>query len=137
MIVVNPREAISYIFNEIGENYEELGLARCEIHQGHDIHAFYHLLKSPSKVIHVQGYPGMSNQEGMRVWARLMDYNKMIDIRETAKVTGKRLSIGNEHEATIQNFGNFGVGIFIPYSSIVLEDKIAENVPELNIRRIK
>jgi len=43
-----------------------------EIHQGHDIHAFYRLGKDHSKVIHVQGYLGLSNEREMHVWARLM-----------------------------------------------------------------
>jgi len=120
------REAITQLFQAVGKDYSDRGVAQLELHQGHDIHAFYRLSKSPSKVIHVQGYPGMSSPEQARVWARMMDYDKMMQIR-----TSETVSVGNEHEATTQIFSNFESGILIPYDAKVLEDKLAENVPEL------
>ena len=50
----------------------------------------------------------------------------MQEIRSTRKV-----SIGNEHEAVIKNFPNFGNGVRIAYNPDVLESMIAENVEEL------
>ena len=120
------REKITRLFQEVGERYAERGAAELNLHQGHDVHAFYRISKDPSKVIHVQGYPGMSSEEKARVWARLMDYNKMMALRERPGI-----SDGNEHEATVQTFPNFGNGIEIPYDSKVLEEKLAENVPQL------
>ena len=121
------RKKIGELFREVGEHFEEKGIAEYELHQHHDTHAFYRLSKDRSKVIHVQGYPGMSSLIKARVWARLMDYNKMIEIRSNGTA-----SIGNEHEATIQQFPNFKIGIMIPYDSKILEEKLAENLPQLN-----
>ncbi len=68
----------------------------------------------------------MSSDNEARVWARMMDYDLMMKIRGSGGV-----SVGNEHEATTEQFPNFENGIMIPYDSKVLEDKLAENVPEL------
>ena len=114
------------LFSEVGDDYRERGVAELDLHQSHDIHAFYRLSEDPTKVIHVQGYPGMSNEEEARVWARMMDYDKMMEVRAREMV-----SVGNEHEATIQEFPNFEIGIMIPYDSKVLKEKLEENVIEL------
>ena len=121
------REKITKVFSDVGVHYKEKGVADLDLHQGHDIHAFYRLCKDLSKVIHVQGYPGLSSDEKTHIWARLMDHDRMIAIR-----AGDERSIGNEHDATIQNFENFGFsGTDIPYDAKVLEERLAENVPEL------
>ncbi|MBI4020429.1 MAG: hypothetical protein HY367_03790 [Candidatus Aenigmarchaeota archaeon] len=124
--MATQRENITRLFTNVGIDYIEAGIATFELHDGHDVHAFYRLIKEPGKVIHVQGYPGMSVGEKARVWARLMDYGRMAEIRASGGV-----SIGNEHEATVQNFPNFAIGVEIPYSSKKLKELLAENVPEL------
>lgn len=123
----NLRDKITALFEEVGKHYREKGLAESEVHQGHDVHAFYRLSQNPARVIHVQGYPGMSSDERARVWARMMDYDNMIAIRRNGGI-----SIGNEHKATVQEFPNFEIGIMLPYNSKVLEDKLAENVEDLH-----
>ncbi len=123
---MSERQAIIRLFQEVGRHYYDRGVACFEVYNGQDVHAFYRLCSAPSKVVHVQGYPGLSSPEQARVWARMMDYNKMIAARDSGTV-----SIGNEHEAAIQQFPNFESGIFVPYDVRVLEGKLAENVPEL------
>jgi len=66
-----------------------------EIVQGHDVHAFYKF--NDGTVEHVQGYPGMSEDNIMRISARLRKYDAMII--ERAK---PRVSIGNEHHSNIR-----------------------------------
>lgn len=120
------REKITQLLKEVGEDYESRDVATFNIHQGHDVHAFYRLPRNTENLVHVQGYPGMSNEREMRVYARLMDYNKMITIRKAGGV-----SIGNEHEAVVKPFPNFQGGVMIHYEAQVLEEMIGENVPEL------
>ena len=120
------RKEIIELFQKVGDDYSNSGFAELDLRKAHDVHAFYRLSHDPSKVIHVQGYVGMSSDKGARVWARMMDYDKMIEIRECGRV-----SVGNEHEATIQQFPNFEFGVMIPYDPKVLEDKLAENISEL------
>lgn len=120
------RNAVIRLLSEVGIDYLQKGIAEFEIREAHDVHAYYRLTKDPSKVIHVQGYPGMSSDEEARVWARLMDYNKMMEIRQRSHTF-----IGNEHEATIRQLPNFLLGISIPYDPSVLEAKLEESVPEL------
>ena len=103
------RDQITKLFQDVGEHYVEKGLASLEIRQGHDMHAFYRLSQEPSKVIHVQGYPGLSSNEEARVAARIIDYDRMMEIREN-----EWASVGNEHEATIERFKNFEFGVMIP-----------------------
>jgi len=120
------RKEITQLFQKVGDDYHRRGIAELELHQGHDVHAFYRLSHNPSKVIHVQGYAGMSTESKARVWARLMNYDKMMKVRKAGRV-----SAGNEHEATIQRFPNFEMGVNIPYDPKILEDRLAANVPEL------
>lgn len=120
------RKEIKALFKEVGKHFEERDIASLELHESHDVHAFYRITKDPSKVIHVQGYPGLSSTKGVMVWARMMDYNKMMEIRDYGDV-----SIGNEHEATIQSFPNFGIGVTVPYMPHVLIEELAKNCPEL------
>jgi hypothetical protein len=118
---------ICQLFMEVGKHYRNRGVADLfELHPNQDVHAFYRLSHNKSKVIHVQGYPGMSDENGAMVWARMMDYKKMMKIRKLGTVF-----TGNEHGATIQSFPNFQRGIIIPYDANVLEEKLEENVPEL------
>ncbi len=119
------REKITILFKEVGVHYEVKGLAELDLHQAHDIHAFYRLIEDNSKVIHVQGYPGMSSEQEAHIFARLMDYDKLKECRR------KGALLGNEN-AVIQQFPNFSCGIRIPYDSKILEQKLAENIPELN-----
>jgi len=120
------RKMITVILRGVGDYYQTKGVAELSLHQGRDVHAFYRLAKDPTKVIHVQGYPGMSTDKQARVWARMMNYDKMIRLREGG------VAIGNEHAATIKDFPDFTAGgIMIPYNSKYLEEMLTENVPEL------
>ncbi len=127
------RDKLTKLFEEVGRDYENYGIASLELNQGHDVHAFYWLIPyecKPIKVVHVQGYPGMSTDDKARVFARLMDLNKMLEIR-----CKEGVSIGNEHDAVIKPFPDFFGGIYIPYDAKVLEEMLAENVPELRGRK--
>ena len=120
------KDSITRLFLEVGKDYQEKGVATTELHKDHDIHAFYRLYENQSVVVHVQGYTGMSSEDEVRVWARLMDYDKMMEIRNEGGI-----SAGNEHEATTKDFSNFESGVMIAYDAKVLEEMLAENVPEL------
>ena len=115
------RERITLMLEDISTNPE---IAETYIHQERDVHGFYRLSRNPQKVIHVQGYPGLSSFEEARFFARMMDYEKMQEsMRKVGEING------NEHEAVIQNFPNFVAEI--PYDSETLEKMLAENVSEL------
>ncbi len=123
------RESITHLFREVAADYLRHGkLLGFEIFQvKKDTHAFYRLYHDPTKVIHIQGYPGMSSEAQARVYARMMDYEKMTDIRALGHV-----SVGNEHAAVTQQFPNFGGGISINYDPKQLEAKLEENIRELS-----
>jgi hypothetical protein len=121
------KKDIIELFMNVGKDYLNNGLLKeAEIKRGSDIHAFYRLSRNPSQVIHVQGYPGLSNDNEARVWARLMDYDTMVWLRDKRKA-----SPGNEHQATIRFFPNFEMGIMIPYKTEDLKEKLEEMVREL------
>jgi hypothetical protein len=122
------KEEIIKLFIDVGRDYLEHGFLKgAEIKRGKEnIHAFYRLTLNPSQVIHVQGYPSLSNEDEARVFARLMDYDEMIRLREKRKV-----SPGHEHGATIRFFPNFDMGIMIPYDKAELEERLELMVPEL------
>src|SRR3989338_812518 len=126
------RNKITGLLTEVGENYKKREVAVYRIYQGHDVHAFYRVLPRQTKeVVHVQGYPGMSTNSEMRVFARLMNYDRIMEIRKSGTV-----SIGNEHNAVIKQFANFGngLGVTIPYDPNILEAMICENVPQLSTK---
>ncbi len=126
------RNKITGLLTEIGDDYKKREVAIYKIHQGHDVHAFYRILpRQTREVVHVQGYPRMSTESEMRVFARLMNHDKMMEIRKAGGV-----SIGNEHEAVVRPFPNFREGIIIPYESQILESMLGENVQKLSARII-
>ncbi len=121
------RSNVGVLLREVGRGFERSGLVSSfEIFKEHDIHAFYRLSRDQDRVVHVQGYPGMSTESEARVFARLMDYNKMMEIRRAGGV-----SIGNEHLAVVQDFPNFEFAVEVPYDPRVLRGMLEENVPEL------
>ena len=121
---MNIRRKIDRVFTELGMQYSHSGIAGFEMFDEHDIHAYYRPFKDMTRVVHVQGYPGMSDDKEFQVHARLMDYDKMMSIREQGGV-----SIGNEHEAVVENFPPFnpGQGIKIPYSEDRLRGLLEES----------
>src|SRR4051812_33168350 len=64
----------------------------------HDVHAFFRSRSKPDKVVHLQTYPGFSNEERLCVFAREMDYQKLAEIRANMKKMGSP-TIGNEGDA--------------------------------------
>ncbi len=121
------RGRVTAVLVEAGRNYKEKVLATTEIHIAHDIHAFYRLTADRSKVVHVQAYPGMSSENEMKIMARMMNYDVMMEIRENS-----RTSIGNEHSAVTVRF-RAGLLIDIPYEAKALEELLAKYVPELKL----
>ena len=121
------KNKITQLFEDVGKDYETRKLITFfDIHQGHDVHVFYRLPRNIENVVHVQGYPEMSTEFEARVFARSMDYNKMMAVRKAGMV-----SIGNEHYTVVSTFPNFENGVMIPYESYTLEGLIGENIPEL------
>ena len=118
------RRELIFLLVSLGEDCLIGKIFGTSIHPDKDIHAFYRLSKDPSKVIHVQAYPEMSNEIEARVFARMMNYENMV-------LTRKYKSVGNENEAVIQSFPNFQESIIIPYNPEILKNKLAENIPEL------
>lgn len=119
-------QRIRNVLWEVGSNFVERMVASFDIHVSRDIHGFYRLLEKPNRLVHVQAYPGISSRELMVVRASLMDYGEMIELRR------KGIEIGNEHDATKRILRNFGLGVQVPYDAQVLEEMLAESVPELN-----
>ncbi|MFC1696950.1 hypothetical protein ACFL1H_01340 [Nanoarchaeota archaeon] len=95
-----------------------------ELHNLHDIHLFVNLNRNYS--LHLQGYPGMSNENEMHVSARLRNTKQMYQERE---LTG--VSIGNEHKTNVNNaFNKLHLANKVPYSEHVLESIIKEDISE-------
>lgn len=117
------RMKIIGLLEEVGRKLYRDHLAELEIHPAaQDVQAFYRSLREPDKVMHVQGYPGLSTDNHAVVWARLMNYDAMMWIR-----TWDNVSIGNEHDAVIQIFPEFLNVVSIPYDSGVLREKMARS----------
>lgn len=66
-----------------------------DIVYGHDVHLF---ARRGSVVLHVQGYPGMTESGQYMLSGRLMDHDRLQAVRQRGDV-----SIGNEHEAVTDN----------------------------------
>lgn len=121
------REKMIRLLSEVGTDFmNDNDVKSFELINAHDVHAYYRLERETDKVVYVQGYPGMSSYHLARVWGRLMDYQDILDIRKVG-ISGP----GNEHHATIMPFENFMAGTEVPYLPILLENMIAENIPEL------
>jgi len=121
----STRERLTALFTDVGKHYQARDKATFEVHQGNDVHAFYRLTGNPTRVIHVQGYHGFSSGQEAYVWARLMDYDRMMASRSGG------CSIGDEHGASVLQFPNFRYGTKIPYDAAVLMAKLEENVEAL------
>jgi len=119
---------LSELLLSVGDNLRTKNLVNSEVIRENDVHAFYRLVKNPSKVIYVRGYTGISNEKNALISARMMDYEKMMKIRKSGRV-----SLGNENQAIIEVFQNFNfeAGIMMPYDANLLVEKLAENVEEL------
>ena len=120
-----PRQIIIDLFTELGKKYLTKNIAASfELNEGHDIHAFYRLANNPDRVIHLQGYPGLSEEDSIYLSARLRDYNKMMNIRKAGIAT-----IGNEHEANIPGaFKELEVcGATLPSTIDALETALKKN----------
>ena len=95
-------QRISSLFSSFGSVLLGEGrISELEVYQKHDVHAFYRLASNPDEVVHVQGYPGMSTNRQATILARVMDYDKMQEVRRRGLKNGARL-IGNEHEAVLR-----------------------------------
>lgn len=124
------RQRVIGLLSEFGTRYLSEGLVRgFELHEGHDIHLYLLSAADWSNVIHVQGYPGMSNRssEGARINARRMNYEKL----QTERQRG--VSVGNEHEAVTQVLPEFnsGVGTFVDWKG----DEIGRKLKPYLIRK--
>jgi hypothetical protein len=94
-----------------------------------DVHAFIKAKLNPNKVIHIQAYPGFSDNETFCLTVREMDGNILTKIRQLQE-NHLGPSIGNEHEAVKRWITG---QIRIPYS---FDSLIALLKPELPISPI-
>ena len=119
--IVNLRYDIFYLLESVGLSFEERRLAGYELHCGRDIH-FYTVFGDPAKVLHIQAYPGLSTADEAYIAARLMDYERLTNLRRNSDVP-----LGNEHAAVTEVLRISE----IPYDSRILEQLLGEHVPEL------
>ena len=89
------RNKIINLLAEVGEHYRQNGIAQYDLHPHHDIHAYYEFNHERGKAVHVQAYPGLSTENEFLIYARLLDYEKVL--QERANGT----SVGNEHKASL------------------------------------
>jgi hypothetical protein len=82
-------DMLSELLLSVGDNLRTKNLVNSEVIRENDVHAFYRLVKNPSKVIYVRGYTGISNEKNALISARMMDY----EIRKS--LSGKRKSGNN------------------------------------------
>jgi hypothetical protein len=130
-MTIEPRKEITKLLTESGKVLESRGLiGSTQIHQTHDIHAYCDL-KLDDQVLHVQGYPGMSNEHEMMIVARVMDGKLLDEIRRD-----KKFSIGNEHEAIIRGFRHTQGGIYVPYSQVALTGILSSCIYETYFRNV-
>ena len=88
------------LFFETSKNFlAKQVVNQVELYDSHDVHAYLRLSKFPEHVIHLQGYPGLSDKNLLTITGALMDYNKLQEIRLEGKY-----EIGNEHLATVNHF---------------------------------
>lgn len=122
------------LLNETALDYSTRGLIfEAELFQAHDIHIFYRLSAKPQELVHVQAYPGMSNNLRLSIMARIMDYNQVRAIR-TRNLNEERpriISPGNEHQAVIRMLSNFPCLTSIPYEKTILQQALAVDIVEL------
>jgi hypothetical protein len=119
------RERITSLLSATGrvlENRRRI-IDGCEIHQGHDIHAYYQLLIG-NQALHVQAYPGMSNENEMMIMARVMDRNQIAPARKQGA------SIGNEHSAVVRTFEYMQTGLWLPYNEAALTGVLSSCIYE-------
>ena len=113
---------MTQLLTYVGDHYTAANKITYELHLDSDVHAFYRPTADPSKVIHVQGYPGMSSNELAKMRARLMNYDRMMELRAAYEM------IGNEHKAVTQVLLRL---VEIPYDPAVLQAALERSVPEL------
>ena len=112
------------LLSELGIGYLNNGIVRgFELHEGHDIHLYLLSAADQRNVIHVQGYPGMSNRGlgSARVNARRMNYDVILAQRQHGGV-----SIGNEHGSITEIFPEFGngMGTFVDWKGDEIDRKL-------------
>ncbi|MFQ5475201.1 MAG: hypothetical protein ACE5DM_05180 [Candidatus Nanoarchaeia archaeon] len=65
-------DRIALVFDSLAEILIKNGdVESYRLRRGSDIHAFYQMA-GQSKMIHMQGYPGMSDEEEMTLWGRVV-----------------------------------------------------------------
>ena len=104
------------LFHHVREHYWQRGdVVWATIHQGKDIHLFLQPESDPSKVIHVQGYPEYKSEHGMKIYARIIDYERVMEISAAEEVSEE---VSLEDVLLIQNH---------PFDASALIKKLSEN----------
>tara|TARA_Y100000031_G_C7970226_1_gene270013 strand:- start:103 stop:540 length:438 start_codon:yes stop_codon:yes gene_type:complete len=120
LVPLSSMQRIITIFAETGAQYMVRGaVSHIELVPLHDVHAFWRLSQDEGRyVLHVQGYPGLSDYEEMQVSARIRDWERMLEIRAQGGV-----SIGNEHAANLESElqEKTATGVRIPFSAADLK----------------
>lgn len=101
----------SRTLSEVSTRLGKCGLiSHTSIYSKDKVHGYYHMAEGvrlrvlgsslvSSAVLHVQVYPGMSNRDWMMTWARVMDSDRLGEIR--SGVPDPYTIVGNEHEAAV------------------------------------
>ena len=122
----NTRREITALLNKAGISLrdEKRIVQDFDITQGHDIHAFYDL-PLDDQTLHVQAYPGMSNEKQFMLNARVMNKDRVKLAREAGA------SIGNEHSAVTHAFRYMTPsGLYVPYNQNAVNGVLSSCVYE-------
>ena len=116
------------LFSTLGSDYIARGAVwAMELDNAHDVHAFYALRQTPGsspKVLHLQGYPGMSRGADVVILGRVMEQDLMVKERASG------VSVGNEHDA-VMGYVSGLIQTPVAYDIGTLANLIARDVPEL------
>lgn len=113
------KEKMIALFDKVGRDYRCRNVIEsAELYVRHDVHAFYDF---GDGVVHVHGMPGMSDEANLAFYVRVLDKQRMKDVR------GRNVPVGDEHEAVIQEHSH---QIRTPYDVRALEMKLRQAVPD-------
>jgi len=123
------RDFLLRAFDQLGESYEQRGLARMSDHQGitYCVDVAFTLTADPKKAVHLKGYPNFSTYgSDMHVSARIVDSGKIMQVRDGVRVDISRVP-------TLQELPSFRSKTSLTvYRFEDLRDLVGQNVPELN-----
>lgn len=126
-MIIDNRKKITDLFEGAGEylrNKRRL-VSDYEIFQGSHVHAYYNLILN-NETLHVEAYPGLSDEKEIMIDARVKNLDKLIECRR------KGDNIGSEHRALVRDFKHARSGLLLPlpYSQVALEGVLSSYIFE-------